>query len=144
MSDGSQVQLRAESSEAAKRILLAEDDDALRTLLAAVLRAAGYEVVHARDGAELLDRLVDEALGRGHGPRGFDLVITDLRMPGMSGIDALEYLRAGPWATTPVIAMTGFGDQATHDSALGLGALITLDKPFPPEQLLARVRSALC
>ena len=124
-------------------ILLAEDDAPFRKLLSSVLEGDGHRVVQAADGAELLERLAETATRAGCKPRRLDLVITDLRMPGMSGIDALEYLRAGPWAATPVVVMTAFSDDAIHAQAARLGILSTLDKPFPPDRLRRLVRTIL-
>ena len=68
-------------------ILLAEDDAPFRKLLSSVLEGDGHRVVQAADGAELLERLAETATRAGCKPRRLDLVITDLRMPGMSGIE---------------------------------------------------------
>lgn len=125
------------------RVLLGEDDATFRRLLAGRLSSAGYAVAEASDGARLLEHLVDAAVGPSCRPAGYDLVITDVRMPGISGSDVLEYLRAGPWSGVPVILMTAFGDDAVHQAARRHGVLLVLEKPFSPEAMVARVRSIL-
>ena len=68
-----------------------------------------------------------------------DLVITDVRMPGPSGVEMLEWLRGVVWSI-PVIVITAFGDPVLHAEARRLGALAVLDKPFDVNELLALVR----
>ena len=110
------------------RILLAEDDPELRALLAETLREDGFEVVEARDGHALLDHLADAMSSEGDIDQ-FDLVVSDIRMPGYS---ALDVLAGAHWALrhTPVILITAFGDRATHERAKHLGAKAVFDKPF--------------
>lgn len=125
------------------RVLLGEDDATFRGLLAGRLSSSGYAVAEASDGAQLLERLVDSAVGPSCRPDGYDLVITDVRMPGISGSDVLEYLRAGPWSGVPVILMTAFGDDAVHEAARRHGVLLVLEKPFSPDAMVSRVRAIL-
>ena len=117
------------------RILLLDDDEALRLLLARILRAAGYEVADAPDGATGL-RLWRE--------RGADLVVTDLHMPDTNGIEVILALQTYAPAL-PVIAMSG-GQRALDLDLLGsaqlLGAVRVLAKPFSKEEFLAAVREA--
>jgi DNA-binding response OmpR family regulator len=115
-------------------ILLAEDDRELRELLAFMLFRAGYRVTSCEDGGQLLDHL------QNNNGTTFDLVLTDLRMPVLSGLDALRALGDTP-VRPPVICMTAFGDAATHAAALKLGAAATIDKPFDLDQLVALVGS---
>lgn len=116
------------------RILLAEDDYEMRSLLEEILSEEGYEVVLAEDGFDLLDRVGDTWLVQ----EPFDLVLSDIRMPGCTGLDALEALREDDWSS-PVLFMTAFGSRRTHREAQRLGADI-IDKPFEMSQLLERVR----
>ena len=120
------------------RVLVAEDDRAMRDLITSLLRDAGYDVVEACDGAQLLDRIGDLA-GRLHGRHAIELIISDIRMPGLTGLDVLAALRVAYWRT-PVILITAFGDEESHAEANQLGALAVLDKPFALEELLALVR----
>jgi DNA-binding response OmpR family regulator len=117
-------------------ILLAEDDLEMRRFIAATLRRAHYAVVEAADGMELLDR-IEAAVQRG---LQFAAVISDVRMPLLSGMDVLAILRATA-TDTPVILITAFGDNATHAEAHDLGAVGILDKPFDMSALTALVAS---
>ncbi|NUO51291.1 MAG: response regulator [Polyangiaceae bacterium] len=121
-------------------VLLGEDDDTFRALIAGLLRADGYVVIEAKDGARL-QYLVRTLLESGRAPRP-ELIITDIRMPGMSGLDVLEALRELDWYT-PVILMTGFGSDETIAEATELGAAEVFNKPFDLELLRQRVHSVL-
>jgi DNA-binding response OmpR family regulator len=121
------------------RILLAEDDDAMRNLVAEALRKDGYEVLAVSDGGRLLVSLAHD---RVDGDQGFvDLVVTDVRMPICSGMQILEQVRAARWRM-PFILMTAFGDAATREQATNLGALL-FDKPFELDDLRTAVASLL-
>jgi CheY-like chemotaxis protein len=109
-------------------VLLAEDDRAMRALLASVLKRDGFEVLEARDGQELLEEL-GRALLRPVTERAMDLVISDVRMPRRSGLEVLLRLREADWAT-PVILITAFGGPATLEEARRLGAQAVFRKPF--------------
>ena len=122
------------------RLLLAEDDFELRELLACVLRADGHEVVEACDGNELW-----ALLSREHGlesPPPFSLVVSDVRMPGLTAFDVLTRLQRA-LTETPVILITAFGDQTTHLRALRLGASRVFDKPFDCDELREAVHETL-
>jgi DNA-binding NtrC family response regulator len=114
------------------RVLLAEDDAAMRALLARRLCRAGFEVVEASNGIEALERLA--------GVR-FDVVVTDLRMPGYDGLNILASLRQTA-ADVPVILITAFGTMSTHVAAARLGAYAILDKPFDLDDLMTVVKAA--
>jgi two-component system NtrC family response regulator len=116
-----------------KRILFIEDDAAGRELSAYNLTAAGYEVAAVGSGEEGLERF-DPAIHQ--------LVITDLRLPGMSGMDVLERLRERA-PNVPVLMVTAFGDVDTAVAAMRAGAEDFLPKPFSRDQLLVRVARAL-
>ncbi len=119
------------------RIIVADDDDDMRRMLANVLRSDGYFVLEAKDG-ERLKTLIG-AVTRADGAAPLALVITDHRMPGMSGLQVLEWLRELDWLT-PVILLTGFGDRKLHKEAQELGAASVFDKPFDLAALRERVR----
>jgi DNA-binding response OmpR family regulator len=119
------------------RILVAEDDGSMRELIVASLRADGYEVTAAGD----LDRL-GESVGVDLGPDAVAMIVTDNRMPGCTGLELLTALRAARWQT-PVILITAFGSEATHQQAATLGAAAVLDKPFPLPRLQALVRAMI-
>jgi len=119
-------------------VLLAEDDHAMRELLKSVFTADGYEVVEARDGSELISHLHDLARTP-HGRESLAVVISDVRMPRLDGLDVLAALRCAHWYT-PVILITAFGDEATHRDAHDFGAVAVLDKPFDLSSLRDLVR----
>ena len=113
------------------RILIAEDEEGLRSLVARALSMDGHAVMTANDGAEALD-----VLSREHG--GFELLLTDIRMPVMDGI-ALALAAARDHPHVSILLMTGFADQ--RERAFGLEALIrdVITKPFS----LATIRTAV-
>jgi DNA-binding NtrC family response regulator len=122
-----------------RRVLLAEDDGAMRDLMARTLRRNGFEVVETRNGYETLERL---AHGLIHDPRiWFDLIISDVRMPGYDGLNILASIKQLP-EYVPVILITAFGTSATHAAAARLGVFAMLDKPFDLDDLMTVVRSA--
>lgn len=121
---------------APRRLILAEDDPTLRHLLAIELAAVGYHVMEAGDGPELLACL-EAAKAEGVGPDRV-AVISDVRMPGLDGLDVLAVLRCASWST-PVILMTAFPDAATGAEASDLGAACVLEKPVD----IARLRVAI-
>jgi two-component system response regulator (stage 0 sporulation protein F) len=115
------------------RILVAEDDDEMRALLGQALRSSGYEVAELSDGLHLVARLASAEASE------FDAIVSDIRMPGVSGLDVLEGLRKCKDAP-PMILITAFGDRETHELARRLGATAMFDKPFDVEELLAELR----
>lgn len=119
------------------RLLLVEDDREMRTLLARQLRRSGYEVTEARDGVTALSRLGDAICTCGRS--NFDALISDVRMPGHSGLELLTELRRCDWAM-PVILITAFGTNEMHDEARRFGAAM-LDKPFDFDSLTTILQS---
>lgn len=117
------------------RILLAEDDEALRALCARALRMDGHDIATACDGAEALD-----VIARDDG--SFDLLLTDIRMPIMDGI-ALALAAARDYPTLTILLMTGYADQ--RERAHGLDAIIhdVIAKPFSVTTLRGAVTEAL-
>lgn len=122
-------------------VLLAEDDEALRTLLAWVLADEGFRVTECRHGIELLDCLGASISGDPL-DETFDLIISDIRMPGISGLTFLEGIGGRP-GFPPIILITAFGDRETHERAGELGAAAVLDKPFTTIELLRSIRNVL-
>lgn len=121
-------------------ILLAEDNQAMREMLARQLRASGYEVLAVENGGELFEQVADRVLTGGEVQP--DLLISDILLPGLTGLEVLGALRTADWAM-PVILITAFGDEATHAEAERLGAIQVFDKPFAVEELLDTVRELL-
>lgn len=117
------------------RILIAEDEEALRALCARALMTDGHEVKTACDGTDAID-----LLGRDNGR--FDLLLTDIRMPMMDGI-ALALAVARDYPGVTILLMTGYADQ--RERAHGLDAIIhdVISKPFSVAALRAAVSEAL-
>ena len=117
------------------RILLAEDEEALRAFVVRALAQDGHEVAAAADGGEALDVLTHEE-GR------FDLLLTDIRMPVMDGI-ALALAAARDFPDLTILLMTGYADQ--RERAHGLDALIhdVIAKPFSLGDIRKAVAEAL-
>jgi DNA-binding response OmpR family regulator len=121
------------SPRTSPRVLLAEDDDEMRALLAAALRKDGYEVTACGNGINLLGHISAGLHGRRSG--SYDLVVSDIRMPGLTALEVFEDLR-GHSTPPPLILITAFGDERTHAQAGRLGARAVLDKPFQIDRLL--------
>jgi DNA-binding response OmpR family regulator len=116
------------------RVLIADDDDAVRGFLRAVLEDAGYQVAEASDGRQA-ERDALEA--------GIDLLIIDLVMPNQEGIETISDLRRRR-PSLPILAISGAGDVATYlNVAKLLGAEECLAKPISPATLLSAVRRSL-
>ncbi|HZP75920.1 MAG TPA: response regulator [Pseudolabrys sp.] len=117
------------------RVLIAEDEDVLRTMVARALHEDGHETVVARDGAEALDVLSQDA-------SRFDILLTDIKMPVMDGI-ALALATARDHPDVVILLMTGYADQ--RERAHGLDALIhdVIQKPFSVAQIQGAVKEAL-
>lgn len=116
----------------ATHILLVEDDDGTRMLLARILRESGYRVSSCRSGIEMW-RLLPEA--------GVDLILLDVMLPGGSGLDLCRALRAR--STVPIIMVSARNDEADRVLGLELGADDYVAKPFGRPELLARIRAVL-
>jgi two-component system, cell cycle response regulator CpdR len=117
------------------RILIAEDEDSLRSLIARALMQDGHDVMAKCDGGEALDCLTREN-GR------FDLLLTDIRMPVMDGI-ALALAASRDYPGLTILLMTGYADQ--RERAHGLNALIhdVITKPFSLADIRGAVNDAL-
>lgn len=119
----------------ATRVLVVDDDRDIRDLVTFKLEQAGYEVRQAEDGLQALDAV------REWGP---DLVVLDVMMPGLSGIDVTRELRADPaTAETPVILLTAKAQEADVETGFVTGADDYVVKPFSPRELVSRVQAVL-
>jgi len=114
------------------KVLVADDDADLRELIGFTLAQAGYLVSKAADGTLAVRRFAEEAP---------DLVVLDINMPGLSGFQVCEAVRAS--SNVPVMMLTVRGEEEDLVRALELGADDYLTKPFSPRTLLARVRALL-
>ena len=120
------------SRAARKRVLLVEDDPILARIYSCALAAAGYFVDKASDGAEGFARLLGTS---------YDVVVTDLCMPKLSGLDLLEQVRRRQ-PQLPVVMVTGELDEKTYESARKLGMVRFLVKPVTMHQLAGAVDNA--
>ena len=119
-------------ARAQARILLVDDEQAVQTLLTYPLRKEGYEVVGAMDGQEALDRFGEER---------FDLVVLDIMLPKLDGIEVCRRLRTR--SQVPIIMLTAKGDEIDKVAGLEMGADDYITKPFSVREFRSRVKAAL-
>jgi CheY-like chemotaxis protein len=118
-----------------KKILIAEDERDIRDLIAFTLRFAGYEVLTANNGEEAVQMTQKEMP---------DLVLTDVRMPKMTGYEACRLIKADPTTKhIPVVFLSAKGQEAEVQNGLAAGADEYLLKPFAPDQLTRKVAEIL-
>ena len=117
------------------RVLIADDEDSMRSLVARAIAMDGHQIVTAEDGAEALDILTREA-------GAFDLLLTDIKMPVMDGI-ALALTVARDFPDLTVLLMTGFADQRERASNLSAIVHDAITKPFSVNDIRAAVNDAL-
>lgn len=119
-----------------KRILLVDDSATMRNFVAAALEGEGeFEVVQVPNGFQALKILPAQQ---------FDLVITDINMPDINGLELIRFIRnSAQHKQTPLIIISTEGKERDRDKGLGLGANAYLVKPFTPEALVALVRQYL-
>ena len=118
-----------------KRLLVVDDEPNLLRAVGACLRDEGFEVVTARGGAEALVRVAETVP---------DLIVSDIRMPGMDGYQLARQLRASPrTALTPVVFLTAKDETADRIEGFRTGVDAYLTKPFEPDELVAVIRSIL-
>jgi two-component system KDP operon response regulator KdpE len=118
-------------TEGKQRILIVDDEDAIRRVLKATLESHGYETREAISGAEALQAAIE------YRP---ELIILDLGLPDLSGIEVLKRIRA--WSPVPILILTAHDSEGEKVNALDLGADDYLTKPFSVPELLARLRVA--
>ncbi len=117
------------------RILIVDDDPDARDILARLLEREGYDCVTAEDGPTCLQLARTEAI---------DVILLDVMMPGMDGLQVCEELRKdGSLRTIPVILLTAKDDMATRADGMALGVSEYLTKPINKVELFSRVRSQL-
>jgi CheY-like chemotaxis protein len=119
-----------------KTILVVDDESHMLDTIQFILQSNGYAAVTARSGEEALERL---AALRAEGRR-VDLILTDIQMPGPTGLELIEHL-AESGQKVPVLVMTGYNDQETTRRLRERGIENFLDKPFEEEELLRRIRA---
>ena len=117
------------------RLLVVDDEPNLLRAVAACLRAEGFDVVTARGGAEALVRVAESVP---------DLIVSDIRMPGMDGYQFARHLRSSPrTALTPVVFLTAKDETADRIEGFRAGIDAYLVKPFEPDELVAVIRNIL-
>ncbi len=115
------------------KVLVVDDDPAVRKSFDRVLSGKGYAVITAESGEEAVRKLNEEK---------YDIVYSDIRMPGMSGLEVAENVKARrPW--TPVVIITGYGTDAAEARAKAAGVAGFLHKPLSPEMIEDSARDAL-
>jgi CheY-like chemotaxis protein len=118
---------------ASRKVLVVDDDPAVRKSIDRVLSSKGYAVITAENGEEAMRKLNEEK---------YDLVYTDIRMPGISGLEVAEQVKARkPW--TPVVIITGYGTDAAEARAKAAGVSSFVHKPLSPEMIEGSARDAL-
>jgi two-component system response regulator AtoC len=120
-------------------VMVADDDDALRAVIVEALQAEGHSTIEAHDGQELLE-LLERDRGGVSGLRP-DVLVTDVKMPRLSGLGVLAALRGARW-NLAVVVMTALMDESINTLATRLGAVEVLHKPFGSDDLLLAVRNA--
>jgi DNA-binding response OmpR family regulator len=124
----------------AARVLVVEDDDAMRALLTETLLRDGYDVRAAASGIEAT-KMIEAMTLHEWSTRALDLVLSDVRMPGLSGLRLGDMVRDARWGT-PLIFITAFPDDDVHTHAAELGATV-LAKPFAMELLRRTVLTTI-
>lgn len=112
------------------RVMIVEDDESVRHLYSHILKNSGYDVIEAVDGQEALTKYLEQPC---------DMVITDMNMPVMNGMDLIEELRRHS-PDVSIIMITAYGTSHTHREALKRGSDDYIPKPFEIEDFQARVR----
>ena len=119
------------------RVLVVDDEDSIRGLLRKTLTQAGYDVEEAEDGGRAV-----EVLSSGDNPLLPDVIICDIRMPRINGVEAIGYFRA-QYPSLPVIVLTGYHDERLAHTLRQQGVVLWLEKPAEREQILASVAQAI-
>jgi CheY-like chemotaxis protein len=123
---------------ASTRVLVAEDNQEMRRLLVWALEKRGFQVTEASDGPDLFFRLSTQAASG----KGYDLLVSDIRMPHMTGLEVMQGLQRIRSLLPPTILITAFGDAQIHQRAAEIGVDI-VDKPFELDDLMVKVAEAL-
>lgn len=119
------------------KILLVEDESAVRGLYQEVLEQSGFEVEVAGDGKGAYEKMIKG---------GFSLILLDIKMPGLDGLQVLEKYKsvADRVKNGPIVMLTNLGDEVLVKKAIGLGALSYMDKSYlDPKQLVDKVKGVL-
>jgi CheY-like chemotaxis protein len=121
------------TATALKKVLVVDDDPVVGKSIDRILSASGYAVITAASGPEALDKLARE---------DYDVVYTDIKMPGMDGLEVAARIKASrPWL--PVVIITGYGTDANESKARDIGVAGFLHKPLSPEMIETSAHDAL-
>lgn len=132
LSISSEAPARHVMIDSVSRVLVVEDDPAMRTLILRVLKANGFDATSARDGREMAT-ILDSST--------FDLILLDVMLPGKSGLDLCREIRAT--SKVPIIMVSAHGEEIDRVLGLEIGADDYVPKPFGAKELLARIRAVL-
>jgi two-component system, chemotaxis family, chemotaxis protein CheY len=119
------------------RVLIVDDEDVVRKVLRATLTEAGYEVVEAEHGGKGIEKI-----GSDDNPLMVDVIICDIRMPKINGIEAIAFFRQ-QYPSVPILVLTGFPDTKMATELMSKGVFDYLVKPMDQDKLLAAVKSAM-
>jgi len=118
-------------------VLVVDDEPDVRKVVRMTLEKAGYQVIEAEDGEKAMEKIKE-----GENPLVLDVIITDIRMPKVNGVEAINYFQK-EWPTVPLIVLTGFPDVDMATSMIKGGIKDYLVKPVEAEKLRAAVANAI-
>jgi len=128
------------NADRAVRVVLAENDEAMRQLVTVSLSREGFDVVECSNGAELGAVIEGRIENEAHPP--IDVIVSDVQMPGRTGLECLRSVRHFD-KKVPFIIITAFGDKTTYEDAFRSGATAVFDKPFDLQELVYAIRRAV-
>jgi DNA-binding NtrC family response regulator len=118
-------------------VLVVDDESDVRKVVRMTLEKSGYDVIEAEDGEKAI-----EAIHQGENPLMLDVIISDIRMPKINGVEAINYFQQ-QWPRVPLIVLTGFPDMEMATGFLNRGIVDYLVKPVEKEKLLKSVATAM-
>lgn len=119
------------------RVLIVDDEDIVRKVLRVTLTEAGYDVVEAEHGGKGIEKIRSD-----DNPLMVDVIICDIRMPKINGIEAIAFFRQ-QYPSVPILVLTGFPDTKMATDLMNQGVFDYLVKPMDREKLLAAVKAAM-
>ncbi len=119
------------------RVLIVDDEPDVRKVIKMALTKAGYDVIEAEDGEKAI-----AAIKEGENPLLLDVIISDIRMPKVNGVEAINYFQQ-QWPSVPLIVLTGFPDMEMATGFIKKGIVDYLVKPVEKEKLTAAVAKAI-
>ncbi len=121
-----------------KHILIIDDEVEILKTIEFILQGAGYSFAKATDGRDALKKVLE---AEAH-CKPFDLIITDIRMPGLNGLLVINNVRLMN-SKVPILAITGFGTSKLYEQLAAKGCYVCLDKPFSKEELIEKVNALI-